>query len=74
MKKDKLQPLCPSCKSCEVIPLLSVLPGTPPWDTADIGRLPVAQCVELEGDEVDTRWECKECGNQWGGGEESGGA
>jgi hypothetical protein len=45
--------------------LLSALPGFPPYDTVDLGRLPVAQCVGNE-DKIETEWQCADCGHKWG--------
>lgn len=58
------KPRCPNCKSCEVIPLLGVLPGFQPYQTADVGRIPAAQCLEAE-DEAPRDWHCEDCGTDW---------
>ena len=56
------QPSCPNCKSCNIIPLMGTLPGFAPYDTADATRLPMAECVP---EEVETQWECADCGHKW---------
>jgi DNA-directed RNA polymerase subunit RPC12/RpoP len=72
MSEDYEQARCPNCGSCQVIPLLGTLPGAwQPYDTADVGRIPAAQCeeTEMEGD-----WECEECGHKWSATEAAEGA
>lgn len=57
---------CPRCQSCEVIPLLGALPGFAPYDTADVGRIPAAECAGMEAEvEAETEWECESCGEHW---------
>jgi len=62
--ETKTKPRCPNCQSCEVIPLLGMLPGAPPYAT-EAGRLPVGQCVETD-DAAPRDWRCEDCGHQWG--------
>lgn len=61
--RAKKAPICPNCKSCTVVPLIGPMPGFQPYDTADVGRLPAAQCVTSQ--EVDAQWECTDCGHKW---------
>lgn len=58
------EPHCPNCHSCQILPLLSTMPGYAPYDTADQGRIPMAECREMEGD-LETQWQCSDCGEEW---------
>jgi len=57
--------VCPKCQSCDVMPLLGLLPGGPPYAASSADRPPVAQCVENEGEAGENEWRCKDCGHEW---------
>lgn len=59
---------CPKCRSCTVAPFLSVMPGVQPYDTVDAGRMSTGACIQ--SDEMETQWECSDCGARWDGEEE----